>query len=353
MLDFIIVGAGICGCNLAFHLKDKKILIIDNAQKDCSSLVAAGVLNPITGKRLVKSWRSEVAMPYANKFYPELEKVLHTKFFNSSKILQLCKSEEERTLWQKRKEDSDYSFFLKGESAPQTFESLNDEFGSFFIESVAWIGTKEICLSYKKFFEEKNIYRAEIFDFSKLEIFENHISYKDISAKNIIFCEGYKAIENPYFNWLPFSPAKGEILEIQAQISLPNWIIHKEKWLMKLTENSFRCGSTWDRENFNCTPTESAKTEILKALPRIIKNSSELKVISQNAGVRPCTRTTRPFLGTHPTHKTLHIFNGFGSKGYALSPHFANIFVSYLLQNAPIDPEANISRHIKKFFTTR
>ena len=56
LLDYIVVGQGIAGSCLAYELlqRNKKIVLIDESWKDSACLVAAGVINPITGKRLVK-----------------------------------------------------------------------------------------------------------------------------------------------------------------------------------------------------------------------------------------------------------------------------------------------------------
>ncbi len=352
ILDYILVGCGVAGTNLAIHLEEagKKIIIIDDNQKTCSSIVAAGVLNPITGKRLVKSWQSENALPYAKEFYLNLEKTLKSKFFYENKILQVCKSKEEEELWNFRREDESYSFFLKGRLKANSLECIKDTFGSFYIEGVARIETEIFCAKSKEYFKENNLYKEDNFDYSQLKTEGDFVEYKGIKARAIIFCEGYKAIENPFFNWLPFAPAKGEILVFKTDAKLPKEIIHKEKWLMKIDEETFRCGSTWDRENFNQEVREEAVEELTKALKNILQNTTKLELCDKSAGVRPCTKTTRPFLGTHPKNSKLYIFNGFGSKGYALSPYFASEFTKYLETNYQFESQANISRHLKKFF---
>ncbi len=352
MLDYIIVGCGVSGTNLAIHLMQsgKSLKIIDDEQSTCSSIVAAGVLNPITGKRLVKSWQSENALPYAKSFYLELEKTLDSKFFYENKILQVCKSKEEEELWLFRKQDPNYAFFLKGKLEANSLECIKDSFGSFYIEGVARIETEIFCAKAKEYFKEKGLYISDSFDYTLLNTQGDCVEYKELKAKNIIFCEGYKAIENPYFNWLPFAPAKGEILCFKSDAKLPKEIIHKEKWLMRIDDNSFRCGSTWDRENFNQEVRDEAIEELEKALKNILQNTKYLELCGKSAGVRPCTKTTRPFLGTHPKDPKLHIFNGFGSKGYALSPYFASEFAKYLNGNYQFEPQANIARHLRKFF---
>ena len=100
-IDFIIVGQGIAGSCLAveFLSRGKSVAVFDENWKDAACLVAAGVINPITGQRLVKSWRSSLAHPYAKKFYELLESRLHSKFYHPRKILQLCKSSGVAGMW--------------------------------------------------------------------------------------------------------------------------------------------------------------------------------------------------------------------------------------------------------------
>ena len=120
MLDYIVVGQGIAGSCLGFELLERgyKIRIFDDSWRDAACLVAAGVVNPITGKRLVKSWRSAVAHPYAKKFYRNLERELGAEFFHDRKILQLCRSPEEQNLWLERSSLPEYAEFIGAAHSP-------------------------------------------------------------------------------------------------------------------------------------------------------------------------------------------------------------------------------------------
>ncbi len=351
-LDYIIVGQGIAGSNLAIHLleRGKKILVIDDFHSGAACKVAAGVLNPITGKRLVKSWRSEIAMPYAKNFYASLQKKFGEKFFFDRQILQLCKSAEEAELWHKRKDDPAYSHFLSDYNPPKTFEKLNDNFGSFFINFAAWVEAPHAMNLLKNYLQECGVLHLENFDYSQMKIENYCVKYKNFAAKKIVFAEGWRAIYNPYFSWLPYRPVRGEILTIELAEDISEHIIHREKWLMKYKGNLYRNGSTWDRETFTKNePTSEAKAELEKALPAII-GKNEFKIVEQESGVRPCTATTRPHLGVHPKFENLYSFNGFGSKGYALSPYFAHHFAAFLEGEVELDKEADLSRHIRKFY---
>ncbi len=73
MIDYIIVGGGISGTFLSYYLlkKDQKIMVIDEAKANTSSAVASGVINPVTGRRLVTTWMIDELLPFAVNAYSE------------------------------------------------------------------------------------------------------------------------------------------------------------------------------------------------------------------------------------------------------------------------------------------
>jgi len=351
-VDCVIVGQGIAGSCIAFELirRGRKVLIFDDSHRGAACLVAAGVINPITGQRLVKSWRSDAAHPYAKDFYARAERALSRKFFHDRKILQLCKSEGERELWRARAGEAGYAPFIGGYNPPKTFPALNDSFGSYFIEHSAWVETSETISAFRDYFVSVGALRIEEFCFQKLKASAARLEYGEISFEKIIFCDGARAVSNPYFSWLPYRPAKGEILRLRVCEELPEHIVHRGHWIMKCRDGSARIGSTWDREHPDGTSTAGAREELLSALRPFFKRDVSAEVLEHSAGVRPCTATTRPHIGEHPADSRILSFNGFGSKGFALSPYFAKNLADYFDGIAAIDPEADLKRHAKKFF---
>ena len=68
-VDYIIVGQGICGTFLSWNLlkKGKSVLVIDEANPYSSSKVANGVINPVTGRRIVTVWMADELFPFCKK----------------------------------------------------------------------------------------------------------------------------------------------------------------------------------------------------------------------------------------------------------------------------------------------
>ena len=71
---YLIIGQGISGTFLSYYLqKEKKsFLVIDNNYNNSPSKIAAGIINPVTGRRLVTVWMVDEVLPFAWKAYQEI-----------------------------------------------------------------------------------------------------------------------------------------------------------------------------------------------------------------------------------------------------------------------------------------
>ena len=68
-IDFLIIGQGISGTWLSYFLEKagKSFIVIDNADPLSSSRLAAGVINPVTGRRHVEVWMADKILPFAKE----------------------------------------------------------------------------------------------------------------------------------------------------------------------------------------------------------------------------------------------------------------------------------------------
>ncbi len=350
--DYIIVGQGIAGSMLALELVNLglRVVVFDDSHRlSGACLAAAGVLNPVTGKRLVRSPLAREALPFAAQRYSDLESQLGAKFFHRRRILALTVSPEQGRELDERLVDSSYEGFLSGPNPPGFFSSRNfrDEFGSFFINRSAWVEPPVLMEALERHLERTGILRRQYFDVRALKGVLGGVDYCGLTARAAIFCGGFIDAQNPFFKWLNFRPAKGEILSLELlDGDFPDEIVHKTKWIMRSPGGGLRMGSTWDRIHLDSQPTEAARSELLGWLEKFFVNPKLVAggVLCHTAAVRPCTATTRPFVGFHPLDDRIAIFNGFGSKGFALSPYFARMFAEHIALGRPLDPICDIRR---------
>ena len=86
--DVLILGQGLAGTLLAWECEQAGLTfrIADPGHAGAASVVAAGVVNPVTGLRLVKSWRIEALLPAAREAYRGLEAALGVPLWREMRI---------------------------------------------------------------------------------------------------------------------------------------------------------------------------------------------------------------------------------------------------------------------------
>lgn len=112
-IDYLIIGQGLAGSLLAWELiqRQKKVFIVDNNQSN-ASLVAAGLINPVTGMRFVKSTEVDHLLPSAYTYYQKLSQRFTQSFYIEKPMLRLLRHSKELSACQKRLHDPAYSDFL-------------------------------------------------------------------------------------------------------------------------------------------------------------------------------------------------------------------------------------------------
>lgn len=374
--DYLIIGQGLAGSILGYTLleKGKKVLVLDEPKFQNCSKIAAGICNPITGRNLVRTWKSKELFNFLNDFYPKLEKQFNQKFFFKTPIYRPFQTLEQQQDWSAQ-EDKNTEEVIYPKSRFLT-EHVNDPLGGLLIKNGGHLRTDIFLEAIKNYLIEKNAYRHELFDFDKLILNDSltnteKVVYQDIQAKHIIFCRGILDKTNPFFDKLPIAPAKGEILHVEVENNtsviekLNQIILNKGCWLVpfdeKLIENNlsnkvndisenrittFRTGSTYNHNDLTLEPTQAAKEEIETKLKAVLNIPYQIR--KQEVGIRPATRTRYPLMGIHKDYPQMSIFNGFGAKGVSFIPYFANEFVEYLFTGKELEKIVRIDKWLLK-----
>jgi glycine/D-amino acid oxidase-like deaminating enzyme len=344
---FLIVGQGIAGSVLALSLikSGYRVCVIDKPGLSLSSRVAAGIWNPVVFKRLTKSWLADELMPELIDFYTWCEKEFHASFITKRKIIKPFTEEQEKNLWLKKAQHD--NAFLDARiydnfelNASQTISPYSFVLEAGNLDVIAFLdAVKNHLISQQAFFEDS-------FQYEALKPTSEGITYKALTADNIVFCEGHLISKNPFFNWVPMKPAKGEVLTISCKnLKLETHILNKGIFIMPLGNDLYKVGATYEWETLNDEPTTQKKEELTEKLKAVLK--VPLEVVKHEAGVRPAVIDRRPVIGSHPTINTHFVFNGFGTKAVMLAPYFAKQLVDHIQSGTFIDAEADVRRFAK------
>ncbi|WP_157821252.1 NAD(P)/FAD-dependent oxidoreductase [Mariprofundus ferrinatatus] len=344
VFDTLIIGNGLAGSMLAWQLiqHGQKIMVVGDESLPSASRVAAGLFNPVTGKRLVLQPYAETVIPAAVTLYRSLERRFGQCFFHEKPMLRIIKGRHEKETFEKRTVESDYIPYL-GTILP-TPALVNAPNGLFEQRKTGYLDTNSLLDCLRDYFIAQGFYHPFSFDHADLNVTSEGIEWRGFKAARIIFCEGFMAKENPWFNWLPFQPAKGEILSLKTDVKLPEKIINGGKWILPLQNGHFKTGATYDHNLSTLEPTDAGKAELIAGMQKLLTSPIEYSLLDHRAGVRPNTLDKHPFIGLHPVRPEIGIFNGFGSKGSMLIPFYSAAFADCLSKGLPLPPEADISR---------
>lgn len=338
-VDALIIGHGMAGALLASSLinRGQKVLVIDQPSENSASNVAAGLINPVTGHRLNVTTDFDQYWTFAQARYHALHKLYNTQVCRPIQQYRLIKNSGQLDYFQRRKRKPNYQNYLGNYQArPSPKHPFNTDFGTYgFVEikNSAMVNTRDLLKASKRYLLECNSYHSADFKHSHLAWHDAYIEYENIHTHRVIFCEGYRAIHNPWLNNLPFKLAKGEIVDIELEHPLDtflnwgNWLIPDE------THNFARLGASYAWNDLSFKPDQT--NQLLTNLRKFTAYNG--KIIGTRVGIRPTTQARIPFIGRVTSLSNSYCFNGFGSKGCLTIPYYAEMLADHIINDTPIN----------------
>ena len=347
-VDVIIVGQGIAGTLLAHDLTDARqsVAVIDVNLKASATRVAAGMINPIGMKRCIPSYNAHQYFPKAIERYREIEQKLDANFLEEKSILRLFANQEVKQDWQIKFSNTNIDRYITRFYDCNTYPFLNDNYGSAEVYPSAHIDLPTFLDKSREYFKSECLLLEERFDFSQLDPYKG--TYKSLQSNRIVFCEGFRLKDNPYFKPLPLSPTKGEIMTIRIP-SLENFdkIISKGVYVLPLGNHLYTVGATYNHTDLNDSLTTEGQSFLRDKVSDIL--SVEFQVISGVAGIRPTVKDRKTLIGLHPKYDKIGVFNGLGTRGALQGPSLSTEF-SAILVGSQKKSQNTDSQSITRFF---
>ncbi|OYQ36891.1 FAD-dependent oxidoreductase [Flavobacterium cyanobacteriorum] len=343
MKDYLIIGCGLAGISFAeTALKHNKTFTVFTDTSQNSSIVAAGIYNPVIVKRLSMPSGAAAHMDYIKPFYAEIEQRLKVTFDHKIPLYRKFASVEEQNDWFAATDKPGLSAFLSTKIILKHYDYLPSPFGFGEVLHTGYADTALLVDNYKAFLKKNNLLIHESFDYNSLEIHDSYILYKGIMAKNIVFAEGFGIHANPFFSNLPLAGTKGELLLVRAPLLKLDAIVNAGVFILPVGNDLYKVGATYEWTDKTSVPTAAAKAELLQKLNGLI--TCDYEVMAHYAGIRPTTKDRKALIGTHPKHKRVHLLNGLGTRGVMLGPPMAKQLFDFIEHGIEPDPSVNLSR---------
>lgn len=347
-MDVIVIGQGLAGTTLAWQLRRRgqRIVVMDREAAISSSRIAAGLITPVTGKRLAKSWRWDELRPAAIEFYRVIEDQTGVSVLHQKPSVRLFVDQTECDEYRKRE-----AGMLAGlvRDADVNRDWLLAPFGGFEMPSAARLDVlRYLDVSREVFRQDDSYTQADVDPGLDVELLVDGVRIRrlNLEARMLVFCRGFGAKPDPWFGSIRFNAAKGEILTLRIPGLAEDRVIHRGVWLAPIGGGVFRAGSTYEWDDLSATPTAAGRAEIQSRLRAFLRVPFE--VVDHHAAVRPVIDAGFPVLGRHPRRPQLAYFNGLGSKGSLLAPFFAEQLAACLMGEREVDAEVDVRKALRQ-----
>ncbi len=315
---WIIVGQGLAGTCLAWDFWNRGVefQLVDR-ENGGSSRVAAGLINPVTGKNFEPTPRIGDFLPEALEFYIALEGLLATTFWHPLPILRLAGDEKEWSKMLAKTARPDVACWLSNNGAPVDADGW---LGALELTGGGRLDTRAFLDGSREFFRQRGIYQ------------QADVSPEETGGQRI-WCDGAAGLLKGRYG--THRCAKGEILTLRAE----GWDqahirIGAGGWLVPLGNGHFKVGSTYEWDQLDETPTEAGKEKVM-TIARRLGGNVDCELLAHEAGIRPILRRSEPLIG--PLGNGDWMFNGLGSKGSLSAPSMARRLADWIHEG--IQPE--------------
>jgi glycine/D-amino acid oxidase-like deaminating enzyme len=347
-VDTLIIGQGICGTFLSLQLErtGSSHLVIDEPRPYSASRIAAGLINPVTGRRLVTTWMIDELLASAREAYGQLGATLGNSFLSETSVTDFFPSAQMRLAFLDRlAQDGSYLNLPADEG--RWNPCFHYELGYGSISPCYLVDMQGLLAAARKRMLGQGILLEQRFEKEQLQIGTDQVRYGDLIARRVIFCDGIESFTSQWFSRLPFAPNKGEVLivdipELKGHTGTETSIFKKGISLVPWQDGLYWVGSSYE---WSFT-TEAPTTAFRERTELLLKNWVRLpfKVLDHLASVRPATLERRPFVGFHPLYPPVGILNGMGTKGCSLAPYFARQLAANITTGSPIRADADVQR---------
>jgi glycine/D-amino acid oxidase-like deaminating enzyme len=331
-----IVGQGLAGTVLALHLiaEGYRVHVHDDGYLTSSSVVAAGMWNPLSFVNLKVAARSPEMLECMGRVYPELERMLGISCYHPMPLVRIFPDAGSANIWEERAESPALRPFMDLESDCQISESFHTPHGFGHVRHSGWLDLRLLLDGAKSFIAKQGQYT------------EHSITREEIGqwldqGEWVIQCTGWRLTGDDFGADLPLLPNKGQVYTLRIDGLDESYMTSFGRFTIPLGDGRFRVGSTYEHLPKDALPSSVAE-EILVDVEEVLRRPFE--VIDHQAGFRPTTIDRFPILGFHQRHKRLGVFTGFGSRGVIMVPYYMQQLLQHWIEGEELPFECDWKR---------
>jgi glycine/D-amino acid oxidase-like deaminating enzyme len=322
VFDLMIVGQGLAGSVLYWQarLQGLRCCLVDPGFEHSASAVAAGLITPITGKRLTLAQRWAEYWPAARSLYRHIEQITQTDLLIESPALRWFASPEERELFRRRLAAGDYAGVQVEEWGPDSPVGDRTPCGGCTFNPAARLQVRQLLqMTRQRADSDGELVQALVAD-GDWQVTPAGVEFPGLRLRGqrLVFCRGAAERLSGLFPAIDFRPAKGEILRLENPLLQETRTLHRGLWIAPQPAGDFLAGSTYEWNVLDEEPTPAGCATILHGVREWLPGP--WRVLDQRAGIRPSVAQSRPVVQTLPGESRIGVLNGLGARGSLWAP---------------------------------
>lgn len=317
--SIVIAGQGIAGSMLAWACERAGIAfrIFDPGHAKAASRVAAGLVSPLTGQRLVPTWRFSEWRDPVLAIYREMETELGVPIVRELRIERRFRNTRQRELFCSRIE--------RPEVAPWV-ESVGHH--ALILRGAFQVDTGVLIARLRERWRQRG------------ELQNSTVpTALDGETETIIWCTG--AVPPPGLS-IPWEPSRGEIVRGELAGLAHDTVLNDGQWVLPMNGTEVIVGALFDRDDLTVGVTTVGQAELMAAAERLTGRS--LTAARGDSGIRVNVPDRRPVAGWADTRQRVGVLGSLAAKGALWAPMLAQQWCADGLAGDQLDPAVRVAR---------
>ncbi len=184
MPDYLIVGQGISGTFLSYYLQKagQSVVVIDPASEHTASKVASGIINPVTGRRIVKTWLIDELLPFVWTAYQQLGAELKATLIRQCNVLDFFATPQMRDAFENRTAEEPRLLHLLPDN-DDLLSLFRYNYGIGEIDPCYLTDVQTLLRLWRQQLQQNGALREEKWEAQHLQTGPTGVRYKDLSGQ--------------------------------------------------------------------------------------------------------------------------------------------------------------------------
>ncbi|GAB5492717.1 MAG: FAD-binding oxidoreductase [Phototrophicaceae bacterium] len=373
--DAIVIGGGIVGASLAYHLAKEglKTRLIDRHDTARATDAGAGILSPETSSIDSEDWYhfGVASVNYYQPLVANLDKEQDADTgYAMCGLLRLAVADDEVPLFdtareivfRRQQENQSPSLDDLHDIAPHDaqayFPALGEVQKAFYHRKAARVDGRFLC---EALIKAAVSYGLDVQNASVDSLLIENQQIKGVVVDGEEILAGHVAIAGGAWSrnfgeqlkvQIPVEPQRGQIIHLQLdEQDTSDWsILHPFRGHYMVSREAGRVivGATRETgSGFDTRTSASGIRDVLDEALRVAPSLSSARLLEVRVGLRPNTLDSLPILGTVPNFDNIYLATGHGASGLQLAPYSGKLIADMMAGNPS---EYDISPfHITRF----